>query len=125
MWAPGQSGNPKGRPRIAGGLAQRIRAATGDGQELLDFVLDVLRDPASSDEMKRYAHTWLSNRGHGKEPIMLEVAAAERAEPEVDYSRLSVEELEALERMMVKLLPAPAAAHEVVDVASDGIIDEQ
>jgi hypothetical protein len=38
----GVSGNPGGRPK---GLARRIREETNDGEELVDYMLGVFRDP--------------------------------------------------------------------------------
>ena len=64
----GVSGNPGGRPK---GLAAYVREQTFDGEELVDFMLSVMRGekvgglkPTVSNMMD--ATTWLSDRGFGK-----------------------------------------------------------
>lgn len=80
----GVSGNPGGRSSAAAELARRIRERTGDGLELIDFALGVLRGTgetarppdAPSDwrptnvpddpKSRMFALDWLSERGWGK-----------------------------------------------------------
>ena len=64
----GTSGNPGGRPR---GLASYVREQTLDGEELVDFMLSVMRGekvgglkPTMNNRME--ATTWLADRGFGK-----------------------------------------------------------
>jgi hypothetical protein len=45
-WRPGQSGNPRGGAVSLFSLAARIRRASGDGQELVDFFFSVFRGQA-------------------------------------------------------------------------------
>ena len=42
-WSPGESGNPRGGSVALFSLAARIRRASGEGQELVDFFLAVFR----------------------------------------------------------------------------------
>ena len=62
---PGQSGNPGGRPR---GLVAAIRAQTRDGEELVRFMLAVLRGrvPGSRLRDRMAAAEWLADRGFGR-----------------------------------------------------------
>jgi hypothetical protein len=127
---PGKSGNPSGRPPGGGGMAKKIRERFGqDLRRLIDYAEAMLEDPATPHAVRKGLLEFLADRAIGKPMTQLELTAtlapAPPPAPEVDYSKLSVEELEALERMMVKLLPEPASAHGLTDVASDGIIDEQ
>ena len=63
---PGQTGNPGGRPR---GLAQLIRENTNNGQELVDFLLLVLRSTGPQGyrtDHRIAAAKELLDRGFGK-----------------------------------------------------------
>ena len=61
---PGQSGNPGGRPA---GLGAMIREKTKNGEELVDFMLDVLRGLKEKKQKDRLeACNWLADRGFGK-----------------------------------------------------------
>ena len=67
-WTKGMSPNPGGRPK---GLAGYIRACTDDGQDLVDFVLNVMRGAEIDGDkpglkLRMQAADWLSNRGFGK-----------------------------------------------------------
>ena len=61
----GVSGNPGGRPK---GLAAGIREQTKDGEELVEFMLRVLRGelPEAKLRDRLDAATWLSDRAFGK-----------------------------------------------------------
>ena len=67
----GVSGNPSGRPRGASGLASYIKARTDDGQEIADFMMDVMRGdkiegraPKTVERME--AARWLADRDWGR-----------------------------------------------------------
>ena len=60
----GLSGNPGGRPK---GLASLVRAQTGDGAELVEFMLGVLRGKRKAPlRLRMEAAAWLADRGFGK-----------------------------------------------------------
>ena len=59
----GQSGNPGGRPV---GFRELIKESTADGSELVDVVVNVLRDQTASNRERMEAATWLADRGFGK-----------------------------------------------------------
>tara|TARA_Y100000310_G_scaffold319113_1_gene373988 strand:+ start:724 stop:1155 length:432 start_codon:yes stop_codon:yes gene_type:complete len=67
QFQPGVSGNPGGRP---GGLAARVREATKDGQDPIDFLIRVLRNspklPQLSLSHRIDAAKELLDRGFGK-----------------------------------------------------------
>lgn len=75
----GVSGNPGGRPR---GFVQAIREATRDGEELVRFMVRVLRGQVRGVRVRDRleAASWLADRAFGKP-----VAAAE---PQPDVSAL-------------------------------------
>lgn len=70
-FAPGVSGNPGGRPR---GFASYIREQTGEGRELVDFALGVLRDDTAPGRSRLDALRWLADRGFGRVPELGAVA---------------------------------------------------
>ena len=59
----GTSGNPAGRPV---GFREQIKESTADGSELVEVVLNVLRDENASNRERMEAATWLADRGFGK-----------------------------------------------------------
>jgi hypothetical protein len=66
---PGRSGNPGGRPK---GLAAKARAATKDGQALIDFWTKVYEDESASMRDRLEASKLLAERGFGKPALTLE-----------------------------------------------------
>jgi hypothetical protein len=60
---PGNSANPGGRPK---GLAALVREQTKDGQELVRFMLGVLRGRKTPLRYRLEAAAWLADRGFGK-----------------------------------------------------------
>jgi hypothetical protein len=136
-WIKGRSGNPSGRPPGQGNLAKKIRAKFGeDLRRLVDMAEDMLEDPATPAAVKKGVIEMLMDRAVGKPMTQLELTAtlapAPPTEPAIDFSKLSVEELEDLERLMLKastetheVFALPAPEPEDAEVASDGIIDEQ
>jgi len=65
-WQPGQSGNRAGRPKGFAGVARMIMRETHDGAELVQWALDVWRDPQRAHAERERAHAWLSDRCLGK-----------------------------------------------------------
>jgi hypothetical protein len=114
---PGVSGNPAGRPKS---LSRYIREKTNDGSEIADFFLGVFaskekieyenskgekvkRDPNLRERME--AAEWLADRGWGRptQPISGdEDMPPVQFEQNWDLSKLSDEELMALERLVKK-----------------------
>ncbi len=128
---PGVSGNPGGNPRQAG-FAARIRAATADGQDLVDFALRTMRgemvspvlDSAGaaigvtqahvSDAVRMQACMWLSDRAFGKVPSLVDTEENPLAgHSEADALRQIIDALEpplrkvALEYLVQKDSGAP------------------
>ena len=62
----GTSGNPAGRPV---GFREQIKESTADGSELVEVVLNVLRDENASNRERMEAATWLADRGFGKPTV--------------------------------------------------------
>lgn len=104
-FAPGQSGNPSGRPKGFRGVAARILRETGDGEELVSFALDTLRNTTGqrSHAERWEALCWLADRGIGRPVAMVELAAqltsgdaTDTAPLDTALERLQVPELERL-----------------------------
>jgi hypothetical protein len=65
-FAPGQSGNPGGRPK---GLTRRVRELVGeDGELIADYMLSVMTDEGARTAERLEAARWLADRGFGKPP---------------------------------------------------------
>ena len=74
----GVSGNPSGRPKGSWGLASYIQECTNNGEEVVDFVLGVLRGEKVNGhrpnaKLRMDAATWLMDRGLGKPLLSVDV----------------------------------------------------
>ncbi len=58
--------NPGGRPPGTKGLAALARAACRDGEEIVDYMASVLRNPKADTKDRMQAAAWLADRGWGK-----------------------------------------------------------
>lgn len=120
---PGQSGNPRGRPRAATQLARMIRDQTEDGAELVRRVLAIARglDRAAEDAKSiRWALDWLADRTFGKPQQTIEIVGSEQSPPP-DYSVLTDEEAEWYERITAKLMLTIAPRVEDADGGSSPV----
>lgn len=80
----GQTGNAGGRPK---GLAERARAATRDGADIITFYVKIANDESVKVELRMEAFAWLADRGWGKA-----VQSLEHSGPEGGVLRIVVEE---------------------------------
>lgn len=117
-WKPGQSGNPGGKRPAALKLAQILAKETKDGQEIVEFVLGVLRGrtteaPIGNGKRKRikywgdksriWAAEWCGDRLWGKAKQVIELESG-TSQPQADYATLSDSDLAELERIMTKTI---------------------
>jgi Family of unknown function (DUF5681) len=103
----GQSGNPGGRPKT--GFGALLREETRDGAELAEFMLDVFRGKRRSLKLRMEAATWIADRAFGR-PIQATEVSGPDSGPVVvakapDLSKLTCEELETLECILVRASP--------------------
>ena len=93
----GKSGNPSGRPKGFAGLAKMIREQTNDGEELMNFALEVFRGTHGGgvEFGDRWAALqWLADRGFGKAAQFIELHSEHEATLDgVDLAGLSSERL--------------------------------
>ncbi len=100
------------------GSAPLIHALTGGGEEMILFALQMMRGELTATYQKEdgtqytvpleigakdreWAADYLSNRMWGKSPETVNVKT-EQTGPKIDYSKLSVEELQTLRGLMLK-----------------------
>ena len=67
LWKPGQSGNPKGRPKSKHALSEAIRERV-DPNELIDRAMVILRDPTTPSAVFVQVWTMLAAQGWAKPP---------------------------------------------------------
>lgn len=94
-WKPGQSGNPRGRPRSGEALSEVLRAEITP----LGIIqrMQGLADHAQSETVRYHALAWLAERGWGKAP--LEVKVTQRNPYAARVKGLTIVQLEALAQL--------------------------
>jgi hypothetical protein len=112
-WEKGKSGNPNGRSAAMAGMAKamarRIAAETGDGEELVDAMLKLMRDPEAKLADRTAAVFWLAERGAGKAPAQVDVGVTVESATDVlpgNWEQMSPRERE---RWLDAAFPAPLA----------------
>ena len=88
QFKPGTSPNPGGRPKS---LASLVREQTKDGQELVRFMLGVLRGRKTPLRYRLEAAAWLADRGFGKALQQMELSGpgAEPLTIRIEYGESS------------------------------------
>ena len=101
-FVPGVSGNPGGRPK---GLARTVRELVGeDGSVVAEFMLSVMGDERARTRDRLEAGKWLADRAFGRGVQALDVDLGLRPK-EIDFTKLSTEELNTLVAIYEKALP--------------------
>jgi hypothetical protein len=98
QWAPGQSGNPSGKPAVLGDFRRRILACTRYGQDMLDFLLETVRDADAHPSARIEACKMLLLYGIGKP----EDKPSDAQTPRLSLASLTTEELNILSRIFVR-----------------------
>jgi len=100
---PGTTGGT-GRPKGYKGLARAIQKESDGGQELIDFLFDVLRaknEAGATLAARQWACEQLLNRGYGRAPQVVEVSTSldsDAVATAIDVGAMSDEELEIWEK---------------------------
>lgn len=75
-----------------------IGVTTGNGAELHDFAIRILRDESADDKLRFAAFEWLSDRWAGRAPMVVEHEV--KVKPVIDVSRLSSNQLKELQSIL-------------------------
>ena len=97
-FAPGHSGNNLGQPSNPRSLAQLIRDQSLQGQELIDYLLPVIRNEALAHNLRLQAANMLLDRGFGKPTTEIDIQLGLSERPLAHYT------LEEINRML-EVLP--------------------
>jgi len=93
-WKPGQSGNPRGRPRAGLAFAERVRERV-DPDMVIELAMRVASDESLSPQERLIALWPLIDRGYVKPPAGLDLnVSREQDEPSLEH--LSTERLREL-----------------------------
>lgn len=112
-WQPGQSGNPKGRPRKGDALAEAIREHVPPGA-LIAVAIRVIEDPKSAPSVRLQAAQFLAERGYTKPVERHELAVGNVINDEPDLSGLSLDQLVELEQLEARRAELLAGADNTV-----------
>lgn len=122
LWKPGQSGNPKGRPRSGNALTERIREAVPP-DALIKLARDIIVSTDANNRDKLAAAKLLAEWGYHRPAERHEVVSgfAQESGDESSLENCTVEELVALSELETRKgeILAAAAARDV-----DGLVAE-
>lgn len=90
-WKPGQSGNPRGRPRSGLAFAERVRERV-DPDLVIDLAMRVAEDEELSPAARLNALWPLIDRGFIKPPTTLAATVSAAVEPTFDVTALPLDE---------------------------------
>jgi hypothetical protein len=115
-YPPGRSGNPKGGFN-AYGLAYRAREATKNGEELIQFFVNVMRgEPMRRPkglpqyprpELRVAAAEWLADRGWGRAKEIIDLAPEPSRERVAALARLSEADRATLREILTRAFEEP------------------
>ncbi len=126
-FAPGSSGNTSGRPRGAAGVARKILEQTREGDELVEWALEVWRDTKRTHTERAAMHAWLADRALGR-PSGNDSLTLRQGEPDASYDvsqlddaelRATLEKLRAAKRLTAAPMQATAPGSQ-----PDGVTDD-
>jgi hypothetical protein len=101
---PGVSGNPRGRPKKARTIEARrlvtdVKAAARElTQSAIDTLARIMKNPKAPAAVRLSAAQALLDRGHGRPSQAVDVVVET-----YDYSRLTNDQLDELERLMMMI----------------------
>jgi hypothetical protein len=91
LWKPGQSGNPKGRPRSGLAFAERVRERI-DPDMIIDLAMRVAEDETLSVKTRLEALWPLIDRGFLKPPTTIAAQVHTTSSPTRDWSVVPIDE---------------------------------
>lgn len=72
LWKPGQSGNPRGRPKGTVTLGRRVRERV-EPEQLVAWFIAVWNGDIKPSKEQETAATWITERGWGKAPNFMPI----------------------------------------------------
>jgi hypothetical protein len=118
QFAPGQSGNPGGRAK---GLTLKIKQATNDGQDLVDYFVGLFYDEKQPERVRTMAANWLADRGYGKPVQTTELTGADGGPVLTGHIDMTGDDLDNLYVSDASIFPSSGGINPALTIAANAL----